>query len=78
MDSFEKWLVSLRREFHMEPEIAFQEKKTSARAAEILRGLGLDVKTGIAGTGVTGLLKGKKPGKPPSPGPFPNNPRYRF
>jgi amidohydrolase len=63
MDSFEKWLVCLRREFHMEPEIAFQEKKTSARAAEILRGLGLDVKTGIAGTGVTALLKGKKPGK---------------
>lgn len=63
MDDLEKWVVGLRREFHMHPELAFEEKRTSGRVAEILKSLGLEVKTGFAGTGVTGLLRGKNPGK---------------
>lgn len=63
MDDLKKWVIDLRREFHMEPELAFEEKRTSERAAEILKGLGLEVKTGFAGTGVAGLLRGKNPGK---------------
>ncbi len=63
MDEFKKWLTALRRDFHMHPELAFEEKRTSKIAAEILEGLKLEVKTGFAGTGVTGLLRGKKPGR---------------
>ncbi len=63
MEKFEDWLVSLRREFHMHPELAFDEKRTSARVSEILEELGLEVISGIAGTGVTGLLRGRTPGK---------------
>ncbi len=52
----ETWVRKLRRQFHMHPETAFEEYRTSARVAEILGGLGMEVRTGFAGTGVTGLL----------------------
>ncbi|UCB52385.1 MAG: amidohydrolase [Candidatus Zixiibacteriota bacterium] len=56
-------LVRLRREFHQYPELSYEEFKTSERAARELRKLGIPVKTGIAKTGVVGLLTGKKKGK---------------
>jgi amidohydrolase len=45
------------------PELAFQEHQTAAFVAERLRELGLEVQTGIAETGVVGLLRGGRPGK---------------
>lgn len=51
-----------RRIFHQYPELSFQEQKTAQVIAGHLRQLQLDVKTGVGGHGVTGLLKGKKPG----------------
>lgn len=63
MENLNGWVVGLRREFHMYPELAFQEKRTAARVSEILEGLGLEVKTGIGGTGVSGLLRGGSPGR---------------
>jgi amidohydrolase len=51
-------IISLRREFHSFPELGFREFKTSERIASYLRELGYEVKTGIAGTGVSALLKG--------------------
>lgn len=56
-------VIRLRRDFHQHPELGFEEKRTSSVIAEYLKGLGLEVATGIAGTGVVGLLHGASPGK---------------
>ena len=57
-------LVAIREDFHRHPELSFQEERTSRKIAEILRELKLDeVNTGIAKTGVVGVLRGGKPGK---------------
>jgi amidohydrolase len=56
-------LIEQRRDFHMNPELSNREVRTAKVVAEKLRALGFDeVKTGIAKTGVVGILKGKKPG----------------
>src|SRR5258708_4221970 len=51
-------MVALRRDLHEHPELAFEEVRTSGIVAQRLRALGLEVQTGIAKTGVVGLLKG--------------------
>ena len=56
-------LVNIRRSIHQHPEIAGEEEKTAEMVANYLRRLGLVVKTGIAGHGVVGILKGGLPGK---------------
>lgn len=55
-------VVELRHYFHMYPELAFEEVKTARRVADTLRNHGIEVKEGIAKTGVVGLIKGGKPG----------------
>lgn len=55
-------LVSLRRDFHQHPELAFEEVRTSSKVADYLRSLGLEPKTGIAKTGVTADIVGDLPG----------------
>jgi len=57
------WLVEIRRTIHMHPELGFEEIETSSLVSEWLTKFGLEVKRGIAKTGVVGLLKGKRPGK---------------
>jgi len=56
-------LVEIRRNFHQHPELAGNEKRTSKIISEYLSNLGLEVKTGVAGYGVVGILKGGKEGK---------------
>jgi amidohydrolase len=56
-------LITLRRDFHRHPELGGQEVRTAGIVAERLKALGYTVRTGIAKTGVTGFLKGGKPGK---------------
>lgn len=56
-------LLEMRRDFHRHPELGFQEFRTSAKLAEFLQSLGLEVTTGIAETGLVARLKGDKPGK---------------
>lgn len=57
-------LISIREHFHKYPELSFQEVKTSQKIIELLREIGLDeVETGIAKTGVVGVLRGKGEGK---------------
>ena len=56
-------LVAVRRDFHAYPEVSEQEKRTSEKITEYLTALGLEVKTGIGGYGVVGILKGERPGK---------------
>jgi amidohydrolase len=56
-------VVGWRRDFHQHPELGMQEARTSKIIAEHLRGLGMEVQTGVAGTGVVGVLEGGRPGK---------------
>jgi amidohydrolase len=53
---------ALRRDLHMHPEIGYQEVRTSGIIAKELRELGLEISTGIAKTGVIGLIEGAQPG----------------
>lgn len=55
-------VIAWRRHLHQNPELSNREFKTSAFVAQHLRNLGLDIKTGIAKTGVVAILKGGKPG----------------
>ncbi len=61
-ERIESKVIEWRRHFHQFPELSNREFKTAEKIAEHLRNLGLDVKTGVAHTGVVGLLKGAKPG----------------
>ncbi|MDP6044071.1 MAG: M20 family metallopeptidase [Phycisphaerae bacterium] len=56
-------MTRMRRAIHAEPEAAFSEQSTAARAADALRAVGLDVQTGVAGTGVIATIRGAHPGK---------------
>ena len=56
-------VVQWRHEIHQNPELSNREFKTAEKVAAHLRSLGIEVKTGVAHTGVVGILKGKKPGK---------------
>jgi len=53
---------SLRRDFHLHPELGYQEFRTAGIVARELNELGLEVTTGIGKTGVVGLLEGGRPG----------------
>ncbi len=53
---------SLRRDFHMHPELGFREIRTGGIVARELEALGIEVTKGIGKTGVVGLLEGAKPG----------------
>ncbi len=56
--AIKKGTIELRRDFHRHPELGFQEERTAAIVAKTLTDLGLDVTTGVAKTGVIGLLRG--------------------
>jgi len=56
-------LTTWRRDIHAHPELSGQETRTAKAVADHLRALGLDVQTGVGGTGVVGTLKGGLPGK---------------
>ncbi|MEY3405490.1 MAG: hypothetical protein RL161_920 [Bacteroidota bacterium] len=58
----EKKTIEWRRYFHQYPELSNQEVKTAEKIAEHLRYLGLEVKTGVARTGVVATLNSGKPG----------------
>jgi len=56
-------MVALRRDLHRHPELGFAELRTAALVAERLDRAGLEVRTGVAGTGVIGVLRGDRPGR---------------
>lgn len=62
-NKYEQYVISLRRELHRYPELAFNEFKTSQLIIQELEKLGIEMKTGIAGTGVMGIIKGNGDGK---------------
>ncbi len=61
-DAIEKKIITWRRDFHEHPELGNHEFRTSKIIADYLKSLGIEVKTGVAKTGVVGILKGDKPG----------------
>ncbi len=58
----ESQMLEWRRHVHQNPELSNREFETASYVEKHLRALGLEVKTGIAFTGVVGILKGDKPG----------------
>ena len=61
--SIESKVIEWRRDFHQNPELSNREFKTAEKIAAHLKSLDLEVQTGIAHTGVVGILKGDYPGK---------------
>lgn len=61
--SIEEKVIQWRHDIHQHPELSNREFNTAQKVADHLRSLGMEVQTGVAHTGVVGILKGKKPGK---------------
>lgn len=55
-------MIEIRHDLHQHPELGNREVRTAGIVAERLRALGLEVRTGIAHTGVVGVLRGGRPG----------------
>ena len=55
-------MIAVRQNIHQHPELGNREVETAKLVAEHLRGLGLEVTTGVGKTGVVGVLKGGRPG----------------
>ena len=53
---------AMRRDFHTHPELGFQEVRTAGIVVRELSALGLEIHSGIGGTGVVALMEGMKPG----------------
>lgn len=62
VDSVMRQVIGWRRDFHQHPELGNREFRTSGIIAEHLEALGMEVETGIAHTGVVGILRGGRPG----------------
>lgn len=62
VDAIEKKIIAWREDFHEHPELGNHEVRTSEIIAKHLERLGIEVKRGVATTGVVGILKGGKPG----------------
>ena len=54
----DRLVIDVRRDLHMHPELAWEEVRTAGRIAELARAAGLDVREGIAKTGVVAVLRG--------------------
>ncbi|UCF98641.1 MAG: amidohydrolase [Spirochaetaceae bacterium] len=59
-------MLSIRRDLHSHPELGMQETRTARIIADRLKALDLEVRTGVGGTGVVGLLRGSGKGKIPA------------
>jgi len=60
--AIEARVIETRRDLHQHPELSNRETRTAFVVAERLSGLGLEVRTGVAKTGVVGVLRGALPG----------------
>jgi amidohydrolase len=58
----EQQVIAWRRDIHQHPELGNREHRTAELVAKHLRSLGMEVQTGVAHTGVVGILRGGKPG----------------
>jgi len=55
-------MIAWRRDFHQNPELSYEEVRTARIVAAHLRSLRMEVRTGVAQTGVVGVLRGGRPG----------------
>jgi amidohydrolase len=55
-------MIAWRRDFHEHPELSYEEVRTARIVTQHLRSLRLEVRTGVAETGVVGVLRGARPG----------------
>ena len=62
-EAIEQKVIEWRHDIHQNPELSNREFKTSEKIAKHLKSLGIEVITGVAHTGVVGILKGDQPGK---------------
>ncbi|HNP32865.1 MAG TPA: amidohydrolase [Flavobacterium sp.] len=62
VDKIESKVIAWRHDIHENPELGNREVRTAALIAKHLQSLGIEVQTGVAVTGVIGVLKGDKPG----------------
>lgn len=53
-------MVAIRRDLHRHPELSWQESRTAAKVCEVLDGLGLEYRAGVAGTGVVAEIAGRR------------------
>jgi hippurate hydrolase len=60
---YEPELIAIRQDIHRHPEVGFEETRTAALVAGLLREWGLDVTEGVAKTGVVATLRGRQPGQ---------------
>ncbi len=58
----ERWR-EFRHDIHRHPEPKFEERETSRKVAERMRAAGLEVRTGVAGTGVVAIVRGERAGR---------------
>ena len=56
-------IIKTRRILHQHPELAYHENGTAKLVADMLESMGVNVKRGVGGTGVLGVLKGARPGR---------------
>ncbi len=63
IENIESQVIDWRHYFHKYPELSNREFNTAKKIEDHLRSLGMEVTTGVAKTGVVGLLKGDQPGK---------------
>lgn len=61
--AIESKVIEWRHDIHQNPELSNREFKTAEKIAKHLKSLGIEVTTGVAKTGVVGILKGDNPGK---------------
>jgi len=59
----ESKVIAWRRDIHEHPELGNRETRTAKLVADHLKSLGIEVRTGVAHTGVVGVLRGGRPGK---------------
>ncbi|MEL7168672.1 MAG: M20 family metallopeptidase [Bacteroidota bacterium] len=62
VEAEEEDLVAFRHDLHRHPELSGEEVRTARRVAERLTALGFEVRTGVGGHGVVGVLEGAQPG----------------
>ena len=62
VEARENDLIALRHDIHQHPELSGEEERTAGLVSRWLVELGFEVRTGIGGHGVVGILKGSRPG----------------
>lgn len=57
------WMVDIRRDFHQYPELGTEEFRTGGQVERLLQEMGIEYKTGVADTGIVGIIRGQEGGK---------------